>query len=125
MSGPHNLLLRFVDLGLLLLMGLLAVAELNPSVPVALPGSPPVQSAGRAYLVTIDGRMGAQVREGERVHCRVRGEVQLMDCLSGLPAGQVFVAPRAGATMQQWVNVLDACKRSALQCMPTSMNQTP
>ena len=66
MKRVHGFLLRFIDLGLLLLMAFLVVAELNPTHEVAMPGRPGDNTTTEGlqhYRITFDEALRMEVQE--------------------------------------------------------------
>ena len=119
MKYAYGTLLRFIDLGLLLLMAFLAVAGLGDTFQVPLSG---LQSdgagAGSAFRISLDGSGRFEVAglpEGS-VTCRPEGPLALAACMRSLAPSNYVVDPSGSATVQQVVDVLDVCKRERSEC---------
>ena len=124
MKRVHGFLLRFIDLGLLLLMAFLVVAELNPTHEVAMPGRPGDNTTTEGlqhYRITFDEalRMEVQERPGGALLCRVLKPEDLLACLVKQRPGYYLVVPQGQASVQQLVLILDICESVALTCMIT------
>ncbi len=111
-------LLRFIDLGLLLLLAFLSVAELNPTLQVALPEKTGASQKVIAARVSFDQNWSGTVKQldNSRNLCQTRGLEELGDCLRSQSSLQYMLAPVQEATVQQVVTLLDLCSTSALQC---------
>lgn len=119
MKYAYGTLLRFIDLGLLLLMAFLAVAGLGDTFQAPLSG---MQSggagAGSAFRILLDGSGRFEVAglpEGSAV-CRPEGTLALAACMRRLAPSNYVVAPSGSATVQHVVDVLDVCKRERSAC---------
>ncbi len=111
-------LLRFIDLGLLLLLAFLSVAELNPTLQVALPGKSAASQKVIAARVSFDQNWRGAVKrlDTSKNLCQFSGLEQLGDCLRGHSSLQFMLAPVQEATVQQVVTLLDLCSASDLTC---------
>lgn len=120
-SSGH--LLRFIDLGLLLLLAFLSVAELNPTLQVPLPGKPGgLQEAAVARVkFNQDWEMAIMRLNPSQMLCRGKGTAELAACMNRhAPMRFLLVpylnTPAEAATVQQVVTLLDICKRTAHLC---------
>lgn len=110
--------LRFIDLGLLLLLAFLSIAELNPTLHAPLPGKP-----GSPQEVTAARVVFNQDWEGRLTHlnqsvilCRTASIVDLAACMEQHAPMRFLLAPVEAATVQQVVTLLDLCRRAAHPC---------
>ena len=119
MKHARGMLIRFIDLGLLLLMAFLAVADLDDTFQVALPGMKPGASgggsvyqirfaAGARYVVT-------RSPEGTPV-CTAGSLEALAACVRGHGLARYVLVPGGAAAVQHLVNVLDVCEAEGLSC---------
>ena len=117
MRRTHGFLLRFLDLGLLLLMAFLVVAELNPSHQESLPG-PVVQvtEATRVYALTFNDEGSMRITWQGRLLCDSSESDRLLSCLRTHPAGRIVLIPTSRATVQQLVTLMDTCEVRSLDC---------
>jgi len=111
-------LMRFIDLGLLLLLAFLSVAELNPTLQVALPyPSQTTQPAVAARIIFDEYWSGAIHRlDQKETICQTSGIESLRLCLDRQPSMRFLIAPDGGATVQQIVTVLDLCHHTNHLC---------
>jgi len=117
MRRTHGFLLRFLDLGLLLLMAFLVVAELNPTHQESLPGpGTPVAEVTRVYMLTFHEAGSMRITWQGRLLCSSGVTDRLMRCLRTHPPGRVVLVPSSRATVQQFVTLLDACEVHNLDC---------
>ena len=119
MRTRHSFLIRFIDLGLLLLMAFLATANLSPKIQVALPHGAEAAAAAQVHRVLF-GATEAVVRpeRGGAALCQVYSLRELATCLRALanrPA-PVLLSPTGAATVQRLVHVMDLCERLRLMC---------
>ncbi|MXZ16800.1 MAG: hypothetical protein F4069_00880 [Rhodothermaceae bacterium] len=110
--------LRFIDLGLLLLLAFLSVAELNPTLQVPLPGKPgSPQEVVTARVVFNQDWEGMLTRlDRSVILCKTASIVELATCMEQHAAMRYFLAPVETATVQQVVTLLDHCRRVAHPC---------
>ena len=115
-SGGH--FLRFIDLGLLLLLAFLSVAELNPTLQVPLPGKPgSPQEVVTARVVFNQDWEGTLTRlDRSAILCQTASIVELTACMEQHMAIRFLLAPVEAATVQQVVALLDLCKKAAHSC---------
>ena len=123
-----GILLRFIDLGLVLLIGFLAVADVETEVQVQLPGGQEshVEQALIYHLAfdeTIEARLVA-LPQGE-TYCKTDDVASLSTCMhaaqrdalaqNGHPAPFVL-SPQGQALVQQLVFLLDLCESQEWSC---------
>ncbi|MCY3595432.1 MAG: hypothetical protein F4065_06070 [Rhodothermaceae bacterium] len=110
--------LRFIDLGLLLLLAFLSVAELNPTLQVPLPGKPgSPQEVVTARVVFNQDWEGMLTRlDRSAILCKTASIVELATCMEQHAAMRYLLAPVETATVQQVVTLLDHCRRAAHPC---------
>ena len=119
MSTSTTLLIRFIDLGLLLLMAFLAIADLAPSVQVALPHG---GGAGEvASVMRIQFNQDALIVQREPVGDILCQEISLKglaECIRSLKRdpSPYLLTPVANATVQRLVHVMDVCKQERVAC---------
>ncbi len=118
MKRSSGLFLRFIDLGLLLLLAFLSVAELNPTLQVPLPGKPgSPQEVAAARVVFNQNWEGMLTRLDQSVIlCRTADIVELATCMEQHASMRFLLAPVEAATVQQVVTLLDLCRRAAHPC---------
>lgn len=123
-----GILFRFIDLGLVLLMAFLAVADIRADVQVQLPGGEQADT-GQAvlYRLDFDLAMQAQLKElpGEEVLCNANELDALGTCMQAADRAVVgktgqqarfVLAPEEGVILQQLVLLLDLCEAEGLAC---------
>lgn len=110
--------LRFIDLGLLLLLAFLSVVELNPTLQVPLPGKPGnPQEVIAARVVFNQDWEGILTRlDQPAILCQIAGIVELAACMEQHASMRFLLAPVETATVQQVVTLLDLCRRAAHPC---------
>ena len=115
-SSGH--LLRFIDLGLLLLLAFLSVAELNPTLQVPLPGKSTTSQETAVARVVFDHDWNGTVRrlDNSQMLCQTSSRAALAACMAQQARIRFLLAPVEAATVQQIVTLLDACMAAALQC---------
>lgn len=119
-----GILFRFIDLGLVLLMAFLAVADISAEVQVQLPGGEAADASQAVlYRLRFDETMEAELEQlpGGRAYCRANEIATLGACMSRATSehGQhvrFVLAPEGAATMQQLVILLDLCEAEGLRC---------
>ena len=114
-------LIRFIDLGLLLLMAFLALSELNPIYQVALPGReknsvPTVPVIHYRLVFDEDLQMRVMRLPDGTLLCQPHTPITLADCMSEHDGGRILITPAGKATVQQLVLVLDVCEDLGLAC---------
>ena len=116
-SSGH--LLRFIDLGLLLLLAFLSVAELNPTLQVQLPGKSNASQGTAVARVVFDHEWNGSVQrlDNSQVLCQTSSIAALEACMAQQARIRFLLAPAKAATVQQIVTLLDACKAASLQCV--------
>ena len=116
-SSGH--LLRFIDLGLLLLLAFLSVAELNPTLQVQLPGKSNSSQGTAVARVVFDHEWNGSVLrlDNSQVLCNTSSIAALEACMVQQASMRFLLAPAGAATVQQIVTLLDACKAGAIQCV--------
>ena len=115
-----NIMVRFLDLTLILLLSFLFAADLATEHEVTLPhGREDGGDSGTPPMTLSIAESDWRLMSGRRVVCSGRGISGLDDCLQkrGV-AQQILVAPQSGVQVQRLVNVLDACARTATVCAP-------
>ena len=120
-SSGH--LLRFIDLGLLLLLAFLSVAELNPTLQVQLPGKSNTSHATATARVVFDHDWNGSVQrlDNSNVLCKTSSIGALEACMTQQDRIRFLLAPVNAATVQQIVTLLDACTAVALPCVIESI----
>lgn len=119
-----GILFRFIDLGLVLLMAFLAVADISAEVQVQLPGG---DAAGLSqailYRLRFDESMQAELEKlpGGATSCRANDLNTLSACMLGTieEYGQhvrFVLVPEGAAILQQLVILLDLCEAEGLRC---------
>lgn len=114
MRRTQGFLIRFIDLGLLLLMAFLVVAELNPTHQESFPGDSAEQT--RAYALIFDEAMRLRIITQGRVLCETSNMDHLLACLQSHPAGRILLTPARQASVQMLVTLMDYCEVHALDC---------
>jgi len=116
-SSGH--LLRFIDLGLLLLLAFLSVAELNPTLQVQLPGRSNASRGTAMARVVFDHDWNGSVQrlDNSNVLCKTSSIGALEACMTQQDRIRFLLAPVNAATVQQIVTLLDACTAAALPCV--------
>ena len=116
-SSGH--LLRFIDLGLLLLLAFLSVAELNPTLQVQLPGKSNTSQETAVARVVFDHDWNGSVQrlDNSQALCQTSSIVALEACMAQQARIRFLLAPVKAATVQQIVTLLDTCSATALQCV--------
>ncbi|MCY4171552.1 MAG: hypothetical protein OXF08_08155 [Bacteroidetes bacterium] len=111
-------LLRFIDLGLLLLLAFLSVAELDPTLQVALPGQSQSRVQTEMARISFDQHWIGRINQLDRNEtlCPFSGMAALRSCLQHQSDMRFLVAPDENATVQQLVTVLDLCHQSHQLC---------
>lgn len=119
-----GILFRFIDLGLVLLMAFLAVADISAEVQIQLPGGETTEASQAVlYRLHFDEAMQAQLEQlsGGKIYCRADSIAMLSACMlrafdeHGQPVRFVLV-PHGAATIQQLVILLDLCAAEDLRC---------
>lgn len=112
-------LLRFIDLGLLLLLAFLSVAELNPTIQVQLPGASNTTWGTTVARVVFDHDWNGAVQrlDNSQILCQTSSKAALEACMAQQARIRFLLAPVKAATVQQIVTLLDACTAAALQCV--------
>lgn len=118
-----GILFRFIDLGLVLLMAFLAVADISAEAQVQLPGG---DEAGIDQAVLFRLQFDETMRAGLHytgggVSCRADDLAMLSACMRRAieehgQSVRFVLAPRGAATMQQLVLLLDLCEAEDLRC---------
>ncbi len=119
MKHGYSLLLRFIDLGLLLLMAFLAVADLGSALQVPLPGRQSgvqpgkithrVRAAPGAHYALVALPQGGTV-------CSATGRDALLECLMKPGIGDVVIRSVGDTSVQEIVDVLDLCEHAHQYC---------
>ncbi|MDE2671483.1 MAG: hypothetical protein OXI04_02980 [Bacteroidota bacterium] len=120
-SSGH--LLRFIDLGLLLLLAFLSVAELNPTFQVQLPGKSKTSEEAAVARVVFDRDWNGSVQrlDNSQVLCQTASIAALEACMAQQASLRFLLAPVKEATVQQVVTLLDFCTAAALPCVIESI----
>ncbi len=112
-------MVRFIDLGLLLLMAFLATVDLTPRVQVPLPYGTGSASAAVSFQIRVSPLAASVRREPDGTDiCQVRSLPALAACLRtlrNLPTPMVLV-PLGTATVQRLVRVMDLCEQERVAC---------
>lgn len=110
--------LRFIDLGLLLLLAFLSVAELNPTLQVSLPGKTgnPQETIAARVVFNQDWEGVLTPLDRSAILCQTADIVELAACMEQHAAMQFLLAPVETATVQQVVTLLDLCRKAAHPC---------
>ena len=119
-----GILFRFIDLGLVLLMAFLAVADISAEAQVQLPGGEVAEmNQAVLYRLTFDETMQAQVEQLPRgaTYCRASDIATLSACMLSAfeehgDEVRFVLAPHGGAILQQLVILLDLCEAEGLRC---------
>ncbi len=119
MKYAYGSLLRFIDLGLLLLMAFLAVAGLGNTFQAPLSG---VQSgpgaAARSARIRVDGSGRFEVAhlpDGSEA-CRPESLDALGVCMRSEGYSTYVLVSVGGATVQDLIDVLDVCEVEGFSC---------
>ena len=123
-------LIRFIDLGLIILFGFLMISDLTVTSQIALPGRdevqpPPVDGSTRSLTVTVDSEGLYTVENqasGESLYSGISAEEELEFVLKTLDAQydeagetlRIIIVPSGDASMQRLVDILDVCDRLGL-----------
>ena len=119
MKYAYGTLLRFIDLGLLLLMAFLAVAGLGDTFQAPLSG---MQSGAGAKVsaarVHVDGGGLFEVAAlpGGFNVCRPEGLDALGACMRSATYSTYVLIPVGEATVQHLIDVLDICEAEGTSC---------
>ncbi len=119
MRTPYGFLIRFVDLGLLLLMAFLATADLAPTIQVPLPHGADGGRTAQIHRIQFDAASLTLRREPTGFAlCQVFSLEDLVACVRTLTdmTGPFLLSPLGAATMQRLVQVMDLCQREGLAC---------
>ena len=118
MKRTSGHLLRFIDLGLLLLLAFLSVAELNPTIQVPLPGKPgasPEKAIARVEFNQKWNGVVTHLNHGTKL-CQPSRIAEFFSCMERHSELRFVLAPREAAKVQQVVILLDVCKAFSLMC---------
>ena len=117
-----NVMVRFLDLTLILLMAFLFNADLAVEHEVALPhGSQDGAGTSTSPLTLTITTSAWQLASGDRHMCGGQGIAGLDACLQEHgSARQILISPNSGVHVQRLVNVLDACARTSSVCAPVA-----
>lgn len=128
MGEDRSDLMVFIDLGFILLVGFLILADTTQKENIPLPSSPDDEEQptpaiiGTAYEVQFDVDMNFLVtdpRERQAI-CSASGIEEVTPCIVSLAdsaAQSVFVLlPRGRAVVQQLVSLLDLCQHHGWRC---------
>ncbi|MCY4158441.1 MAG: hypothetical protein OXE92_05320 [Bacteroidetes bacterium] len=115
-SSGH--LLRFIDLGLLLLLAFLSVAELNPTLQVALPSKSDASEKVIVARVSFNQNWDATVKRlaNSELLCQTTTVEELAACMENQKSIRFLLAPKENSTVQQIVTLLDICSALSLRC---------
>lgn len=119
-----GILFRFIDLGLVLLMAFLAVADISAEAQVQLPGGEVTEmNQAVLYRLKFDETMQARVEQLPRgaTYCRASDIATLSACMLSVfeehgDEVRFVLAPHGGAILQQLVILLDLCEAEGLRC---------
>ena len=123
-------LIRFIDLGLIILFGFLMISDLTLTSQIALPGREDVQAPAAAdgvvsltVAVDAEGLYAVEDQAGdESLYSDISAEEELEFVLKTLSdqynaAGEslrITIIPSGDASMQRLVDILDVCDRLGL-----------
>lgn len=129
-SNRGGFLIRFIDIGLIILFGFLIITDIEVLAQIDMPGDDePADTESledMAYLsvsISADGVYAVEHIEQERMLCTaLTGPIELEACLIDLrdefrAAGQqpvVLVEPEEASLVQFMVDVLDICDRNGI-----------
>ena len=119
MKSTHGFLIRFIDLGLLLLMAFLATADLASRLQVPLPHGTGQGAVRELYRIRFDESAVALQQEPYGVDvCQGNIPMELAACLLQLDygTGAFLVTPTGAATVQRLVEILDVCQELDMEC---------
>lgn len=118
MKHSSGILVRFIDLGLLLLLAFLSVAELNPTIQVPLPGrSGGRQNAGVARIeFNQDWEASISLTGSRRTLCTAVGIAEISACMKKNSDMRFLLSPIHTASVQQLVTLLDICRDASYSC---------
>ena len=119
MRSSHGLLIRFIDLGLLLLMAFLAIADLTPTLQVPLPQGGGGASVRSVMRIQFDEHTMVVRREpAGHALCQEVSLQGLAECIQALtpPPTPYLLTPVTTATVQRLVSVMDVCRQERVAC---------
>lgn len=116
-------MLRFIDLGLLLLLAFLSVAELNPTIQVPLPGRSGGSQNATVVRIEFDQNWEASMKltGGPETHCNTVGIAEISACMKKHSDMNFLLAPIGTASVQQVVTLLDLCRATSYSCTIESL----
>ena len=119
MKYAYGTLLRFIDLGLLLLMAFLAVAGLGDTFQAPLSGKQSGAGAAASaahILVDGSGRFEVAALPGGLRVCWPEGPDALGACMRSATYSTYVLIPVGEATVQHLIDVLDICEAEGRSC---------
>ncbi len=118
MKRSRGHFLRFIDLGLLLLLAFLSVAELNPTLQSPLPGRRGNPTDVIAVRVVFNENWSAVLTrlDPSAPLCQTTTISELSTCMQRYASMRFLLAPEDKATVQQIVTLLDLCKKATHAC---------
>lgn len=129
MRSNSGFLIRFIDIGLIVLFGFLIISDIDSFTYIDMPGSSQNQTAEdpqKMSMVTVrisnDNTFTVVARESQRVPCRGVDREALEDCLVEVDRSLkrqgrravVLVEPSEASIVQRTVDVLDICDRHGI-----------
>lgn len=126
MRHSYGLLIRFIDLGLLLLMAFLAIADLSPKVQVPLPPGGGASAVASVLRVQFDEQTLLVRREPDgTLLCQELSLEGLAACIRALKSARApfLLSPVTTATVQRLVSVMDVCRQERVTCSLAPINQ--
>ncbi len=129
MQSGTNFLLRFIDLGLLLLMSFFVIADLRQPFQSPLPqtgsGEGDDDVAVTLYYVQFSGGVVANIFDTQdQGVCHAATFVALKLCLAGLGTGDDVLFqldPLQDATVQHYIHIVDVCADTGVECIPPDL----
>ena len=123
MNRTNGPMLRFIDLGLLILLSFLSVAELNPTLQVPLPDHTGNKQDAVVAVIEFDVHWLTTITrlDTQEVLCQPTTIEQIRSCIQPQSLIRFLIAPDANATVQQMVVVLDVCHQTGQLCSIQTM----
>ena len=129
MQGGTNFLLRFIDLGLLLLMAFFAIADLREPFQSPLPQTGP-NDGNDAPVTLYHMQFGRHVvaniyDSNDTPVCHAASFTVLQSCLAELGTGNnvVFLlVPLPLTTVQNFIHIMDICTSTGVECLPPRLD---
>lgn len=136
MQQRSGFLIRFIDIGLIVLFGFLAISDIESFSRIDMPGSSQDQTTEDPQEMTMltveiapNGRFTVIERESERVPCRGVDLNTFESCLTEVVQRHrqnnrqavVLIQPDDASIVQHTVDVLDICDRHGI---PKNINKS-